>query len=326
MKKKTLIIIIISMLIISTSNSFIYADNSNPSREELEAKIEEVAVKRGVPAVLLKAIARVESVFKHYDDNGNVFRGSSGSIGLMQIYNKYNSFDTNKLMYDIDYNIDAGAEMLLSKWDMSAAQRVSNVGNMDPNILENWYFALWAYNSWVESNNPNMLPYYYRTWVKKDSYQELIYMVADKEYDQIITNIDFSYLPSTGLPSKTLNVPTPAEINYAGIVQYNPGDIVKVDTFSTLNLRDAPSGNVIGNIQNGQIMVVEDGPKLEKGYYWYKLVSQDASIQGWAARNWLIRVGDIENGVYPLEDLAYHWSRDYVMKLLNQRQLSHLIK
>ena len=65
-------------------------------------------------------------------------------------------------------------------------------------------------------------------------------------------------------------------------------------------------------------MVVEDGPKLEKGYYWYKLVSQDASIQGWAARNWLIRVGDIENGVYPLEDLAYHWSRDYVMKLLNQ--------
>lgn len=321
MKKRTLIVVIVSMLIMLISNSFIYA-NINPSREELEEKIEEVAVKRGVPAVLLKSIARVESVFQHYDDNGNVFRGSSGSIGLMQIYNAYNNFDTNKLMYDIDYNIEAGVEMLLSKWDMSAEQRVSNVGNMDPNVLENWYFALWAYNGWVESNNPNMLPYHYRTWIKDESYQELIFMVADEEYDQQITNIDASYLPNAGLPSKNLNVPTPGEINYAGIIQYNPNDLVEVDTFNVLNLRDAPSGNVIGSLQNGQIMTVQEGPKLENGYYWYKLVSQDGALQGWAARNWLIRVGDTENGIYPFEDLAYNWSRDYVMKLYNKGLIS----
>ena len=47
-------------------NTTVYA-GVNPSREEIEAIIDEVATKRGIPAILLKGIARVESVFKHFN-------------------------------------------------------------------------------------------------------------------------------------------------------------------------------------------------------------------------------------------------------------------
>lgn len=316
--KKTIFyfVSILFMVLIFSFNAF--ADDYNPSREELETKIENVAMKRGIPSILLKAIARVETVFKHYDENGNVNRGSAGSIGLMQILNKYHTFDSEKLMYDIDYNIEAAAEIFLSKWDMSVEQKIPSIGNMDPNILENWYFALWAYNSWVESNNPNMMPYYFRSWVKKDTYQELIYMVSEKEYGQKINEIDFSYLPTNGLPDKTLNIDTPANVNYGNIVQYSSGDIVEVDSLSTLNLREEPLGEVIGKLENDQVFVIQDGPILKNGYYWYELASEDSILLGWAARNWLVRIGDVSNGRYPFNDIAYHWSRDYVMKLYNQ--------
>lgn len=318
MSKKVLKTIIIYLLISLLITANVCADEYNPSREELEAKIEKIAIRRGIPSVLLKSIARVETVFKHYDQYGNVNRGSAGSIGLMQIHNVYGVFDTDKLMYDIDYNIEAAAEILLNKWDMSIEQQIPSIGQMDPNVLENWFFPLWAYNSWVESNNPNTLPYYFRTWVKKYTYQDLIYKVALEEYNQPISNIDNSYLPASGLPSKELCVPSPSIINYGNIVQYDIGDIIEVDTYNTLNLRDAPNGEIIGKLNNGQKMTVINEPVLEKGYYWYELQSDDSSLSGWAARNWLVRIGDTYNGIYPFEDIPYHWSRKYVMELYNE--------
>lgn len=318
MCKKVLKTIIIYLLISILITANVFADDYNPSREELEAKIEKIAIKRGIPSVLLKSIARVETVFKHYDQYGNVNRGSAGSIGLMQIHNVYGVFDTDKLMYDIDYNIEAAAEILLNKWDMSVEQQIPSIGQMDPNVLENWFFPLWAYNSWVESNNPNTLPYYFRTWVKKYTYQDLIYKVALEEYNQPISNIDNSYLPASGLPSKDICVPSPSIINFGNIIQYDIGDIIEVDTYNTLNLRDGPNGEIIGKLNNEQKMMVINEPVLEKGYYWYELQSEDSSIKGWAARNWLIRIGDTVNGIYPFEDIPYHWSRKYVMELYNK--------
>jgi len=76
------------------------------------------------------------------------------------INNNKGAYDSNKLRYDIKYNIEAGIDVLLNKWSMSSYKSVSSVGNMDPNVLENWYFALWAYNGWAASNNPHMLPSY----------------------------------------------------------------------------------------------------------------------------------------------------------------------
>ena len=287
----------------------------NYTREELEAKIDEIALERGVPSVFVKAIAQVESGFEHFNSNGTPKVSRSGNIGLMQVGNSYNTFDTEKLKYDIDYNINAGIDVLLSKWNASVQNTyISSVGNMDPNILENWYFALWAYNGWVGSNNPN---------ANSRAYQEKIYNICESYFNQPINTIDTSRLPaSRSTPSRGLNVATPNNKNYANIVQYNKNDLVLINTIvNDKYIYDAPSGKAISSVNNGQMAQIIDGPKLVKGYYWYK-VQVNEKLSGWIQRNYIKKIGDAKNGVYPFEDILYHWCADSVMSLYNQKLIS----
>jgi len=307
--RKTILIILVFVFVV---NTFAYA-GVNPTREELEDMIERVAQKRAIPSILLKAIARVESCFEHFNRDGSP-KITGTSIGLMQINNRSGGYDSERLKYDIMYNIEAGAEVLLSKWNMSSSKQVSSVGNMDPNILENWYFALWAYNGWVGSNNPHMV----LSSAKKYTYQQLVYDVIEKEYGGKIHNIDFSYLPATGKPSRSLTVPTPEYTHSGGIVLYEKGDFVKTDGLrDKFYLRDAPAGNYVHGLYPNQLGLIDEGPVLQKGYYWYK-VYIDENIQGWIERNYLLRTGDVEHGLYAFADISFHWARKIIMDLFSK--------
>ena len=287
----------------------------NPSREEIELMIEEVAIKRGIPAILLKGIARVESVYKHFNNDGSP-KVSGTSIGLMQINNIHGGYEDYKLKYNIRYNIEAGADVLLNKWSMSSYQNISSVGNMDPNILENWYFALWAYNGWAQSNNP-LSPY-----AKKYTYQQLVYDVIEKEYGSKINNIDFSYLPANTTPSRSLVVPTPNNSSSGNIIFYEKGDYVRTDGIRTnFHLRDVPAGRYIHQLNVNQLGTIKEGPVLEKGHYWYK-VYIDGNREGWIERNWLLRTGDIEHGRYIFDDISFHWARKTIMNLYGKGIIS----
>lgn len=288
-------------------NTSAYA-GTNPTREEIEAMIDEVAIKRGIPAILLKGIARVESVYKHFNSDGSP-KICGTSIGLMQINNVYGGYDNYRLKYDIMYNIEAGADMLLNKWSMSSYNQVSSVGSMDPNILENWYFALWAYNGWAGSNNPAS-PY-----AKKYTYQQLVYDVIENEYGKKINNIDFSYLPREGKPSRSLVVPTPNNYSSGNIVLYEKGDYVRTDGIrADYYLRDSPAGSYIHNLNVNQLGIITGGPELKNGYYWYKVYIDD-SREGWIERNWLLRTGDTSYGRYIYNDISFHWARKTIMDI-----------
>lgn len=309
LKTTTRKILMLIFIFVFTFNTLVYA-NYNPPREEIEEMIDEVAQKRAIPPVILKSIARVESVYEHFNSNGSPLISGS-SIGLMQVNNRSLGYDSNKLKYDIMYNIEAGADVLLNKWSMSSYQSVSSVGNMDPNILENWYFALWAYNGWASSNNPN-------AYAKKYTYQQLIYDIAEKEYGQKINNIDFSYLPSSGKPSRSLVVPTPSYASKGNIVLYDIGDYVRTDGIKNeYHLRDAPAGKYIHELGVNQLGTITEGPVLQNGYYWYK-VYVDENREGWIERNWLLRTGDTEHGRYVFDDIAFHWARKVIMELYNE--------
>lgn len=309
--RKIIILIIILLFVINTP---VYG-GVNPSRAEIEKMIDEVALKRGVPAILLKGIARVESVYKHFNSDGSP-KICGTSIGLMQINNLYGGYDNYRLKYDILYNIEAGADVLLNKWSMSSYKQVSSVGNMDPNILENWYFALWAYNGWAQSNNP-LSPY-----AKKYTYQQLVYDVIEKEYGKKINNIDFSYLPREGKPARSLVVPTPASWSSGNIILYEKGDYVRTDGIRQVYyLRDAPAGNYTYPLNVNQLGIIVEGPVLEKGYYWYK-VKIDDSIAGWIERNWLLRTGDTVYGRYTYDDISFHWARKTIMDLSGKEIVS----
>jgi len=160
-------------------------------------KIEVMADKYNIPPVLLKSIAWMESGWKQYqlDATGQPLLdqpliGNDGiGIGIMQI-SSYNPTDTvtiNKLKTDINYNLEVGCQTLNQKWRASP-----KLGNGDRNVLENWYFAVWAYNCWGARNNPNNL-------TGKDAYQDSIFSLMGQKYNSAIT-----FAPGATIPAKSL--------------------------------------------------------------------------------------------------------------------------
>lgn len=182
----------------------------NPSLEETARKLEVIARSKQIPSAILKVIAFCESGWRQFDKNGNVVIGKSSSnpsLGIMQI-TSYNASDNElveKLKYDIEFNIAYGADLLNAKWDM-----VPKIGDGDRNKLENWYFALWAYNSWSAKNNPNDA-----AASGKVAYQDAIIRRAATEYYQgvvtpvQITPMDPKLFPQGTIPKKDQKYETP---------------------------------------------------------------------------------------------------------------------
>ncbi|WP_027340319.1 hypothetical protein [Halonatronum saccharophilum] len=175
------------------------AVNKQPSEEEIFAYMIQVGMEYDIPPEILYGIAYVESRRRQFDSQGNPIISFDCGIGMMQVtpprrveclYREYtkqsnisplrssyallsnrdvffnkqssnweNQYDLHRLAYDWQYNIDAGARILLEKWKLQKANYIPTIGDGDPWILENWYFALWAYNGYSGLNNPNFLPY-----------------------------------------------------------------------------------------------------------------------------------------------------------------------
>lgn len=138
----------------TTSPTGTTVPQANPSTDVINQKLEAIAKEKGIPSILLKAIAYQESTWRQFDSQGNpvLSRTVHPAIGIMQIatYNDSDYETIQKLKTDIDFNIRRGADLLNEKWSF-----VPKIGDGDRNKLENWYFALWAYNIWSGKNNPN---------------------------------------------------------------------------------------------------------------------------------------------------------------------------
>jgi hypothetical protein len=125
---------------------------TNPPVTYIRASLKAAALRYNIPSVILMAIAYQESGWRQFDANGNTVIGSdttSLDVGIMQI-NSSGRSDLARLMTDIDYNIDTGAKILDSKWKLAPG-----IGDRDRNVLENWYYAIWAYSGLSSTNNPN---------------------------------------------------------------------------------------------------------------------------------------------------------------------------
>lgn len=123
----------------------------------------------------------------------------------------------NKLKYDYDFNISEGARILNQKW-----RTVPKIGDGDRNTLENWYFAVWAFNGWSTKNNPN-----YAASQNLRTYQSKVFDFMGKNYNSTITETyqttpwDPSVFPLTLPPSyhSTWSTPTP---HHKGDLGINP--------------------------------------------------------------------------------------------------------
>lgn len=110
---------------------------------------------------MLKAVGWVESNWRQFTPQGRPLVSFDFGYGIMQITSGMagafgsvqGSIDpaTQSLIAsDYTYNIAYGARMLAQKW-----ASVPKIGTGDPTVVENWYYALWAYNGWGWVNNPN---------------------------------------------------------------------------------------------------------------------------------------------------------------------------
>ena len=120
-----------------------------------------------VPPRLLKAIGHIESNNAQADHT--VYWGATGPTkvsfdcghGIMQITSGmtspadggWPSTEQSLVATHYLFNIARGAAILVNKWN-SAPQFRPIVGNGDPRIVENWYFAVWSYNGFASTNNP----------------------------------------------------------------------------------------------------------------------------------------------------------------------------
>lgn len=114
-----------------------------------------------VPASLLMAIGWVESGWRQFTPRGDPLLSSDFGYGIMQITSGMDgAFGRvhgslapqvqSRIATDFRFNIAAGARILEQKW-----RAVPMVGSGDPSVLEDWYYAIWAYNGWGWVNNPN---------------------------------------------------------------------------------------------------------------------------------------------------------------------------
>ncbi len=77
--------------------------------------------------------------------------------GVMQITSGMGGgagFDPAQVVADYRYGIGTGAKILINKWN-SRYNLGYRVGENNPRIVEDWYYAVWAYNGFAWKNNPN---------------------------------------------------------------------------------------------------------------------------------------------------------------------------
>jgi len=234
-----------------------------PTLEKLEI-LREVAVENGIPAEILKAMALAEgNGMRQFNDDGTPFVSGDKGIGVMQItfsdeeYKSYN-VDKERVMYDTRYNIEQGALHLLRKWNNS---NLPLVNNHEKDKIEDWYFAIMAYNGLSKTNDPKT--------VDGKHYQETVFDYI-RQYSQLpigkTPTLDIRYDASKpGImffpEGKHYTWPTSTKTTQ----NYKVGDIAYTYTEgNAANLRNTVGGTVTAKIPNYIPFEIVSGPHQSK--------------------------------------------------------------
>jgi hypothetical protein len=156
---------------------------------------------------------------------------------------------------------------------------------MYDNILESWYFAIWAYNGWSNKNNPGYAG-------AGNTYQDKV-MNYMRQYGYTMNTLETS-LFSTGMPAAGQNYPLPGK---------HSGDLSALDSGKTalvqnvqLNIRKQPAVffghnrepvDVLDVLQPGSSVFIIEGPSTNALSRWYRIRPGGGSYTGWAAGEYM---------------------------------------
>jgi putative cell wall-binding protein len=189
---------------------------TNPTPAEIAVLLEETAEVKGIPAEILKSVAYAESGWRQWDEDGRAVGDTLGDsvppLGIMQVaeYDPNDFVLTTKLKYDISFNIAYAADLLNTKYASTPT-----IGAGERDILENWYFALWAYDDWSNANNPADL-----AGTDTQPYQERVFHLAGEGFpvwseSVAITPLSPDLFAKGHVPdtNATFVTPTPAHLS-----------------------------------------------------------------------------------------------------------------
>ena len=230
---------------------------------DINVMLTESAIAHGIPPEVAKAVAFEESKWQQWEDSEQTIptlnKNGDGGIGIMQVTDS--RYDQEKLKNDIQYNIDAGLEILNEKWEWGIQGRIPTINDNSRDVIENWYFAVLAYNGLVEINSP----------IKKgdgtrnlEAYQERVFKNI-KDYNNNISLVDlpfskedFEYDPeddSAVLGFNKLHYQVPGPLTKSKQL-FSEGD--KVYTVAGTNLRDTKDGQGSNHLSSRHVAEILD--------------------------------------------------------------------
>ncbi|WP_226618605.1 S-layer homology domain-containing protein [Cytobacillus firmus] len=253
-------------------------NGENPAAQELSKKLTEKALENGIPPEILKAIVWQESTWSQFYSDGTPVIGYDGlGIGLMQITDTtLSDEEIKRLMTDIDYNLQKGINILLEKWNYGN-KRIPSINNNDPELIENWYFAIMAYNGISKKNDP---------LENKTTYQGLIYnhikdygLFETTPFPQEILEGNIYYNEKGVLYFKELNVKIPGPFTTTAH-NFNSSQIARV-TGDSVNVRTSPTGTVAFKASKGDLLQVAEAYKYDESksnhFVWYPVKKLNSS-------------------------------------------------
>ncbi|MFC7785995.1 cell wall-binding repeat-containing protein [Rossellomorea sp. GCM10028870] len=294
------------------------AGYENPSKYEINKLLTEAAMKYDVPAEIVKALAAEESGWKQFTADGEPNISGDGGIGIMQVTDTA-GYDEERLKSDIAFNIEAGIKILNEKWklgekgltDWNRSTSLPTVGDNERDIIENWYFALLAYNGQVQENSPIKMATGERNF---GSYQDRVYAELSSGNPGIFKNDrvelsfakeDFTY---TGEPNYYLLFDKKKyEVNglaHTTKHSYQPGDLVISADGSRFRERPtSESKEVSAKLPSGETEVLEilkgfeyDQSKNPNHFVWYNAEREDNKQEAYVASSELNKIGERLSG------------------------------
>ncbi len=222
-----------------------------------------------VPCVVLKSIGWVESTWTQFcastgssgptiisfDCGYGVTQVTSGmSNGSMGSFN----FSPSRVASEPAYNIGTGAGILVVKW-----LSVPSIGDNQPDIIEHWYYSVWAYNGFAFVNNPNNSnfpsgrpPYGSPGALSRGSYpyQELVWGLVAYPPSGMWDAVDVSYPSSSAIGSSPGDIAAPS-----GVHADSCGGIVVDDADPEFTLVHGAGSELVSNSGGWQDVFLHQG-------------------------------------------------------------------
>jgi hypothetical protein len=240
---------------------------------DIKRMLGDTARKNGIPPEVVKSIALAENgSLVQFTNSGEVFTSLDNGYGIMQVTPLSPSdtrFDWNRVKYDMQYNIDTGVQILLQKWGYNN-NVLPVVNNHNMNSLEDWYFAVMAYNGVSSSNSPG----------NGNAYQDKVYRYL---YDDALLESEHFTNQLPIIKEPVIMTKDPVSFNsmsytsnykHVSTQMHIKGDTVTIPAGA--NLRQEPSTNAAKiTLSSSQKVSLASGPIEDNTssnmYCWYQV-------------------------------------------------------